>query len=100
MRELRLSKGWSQSELSKRAKVPQPTIAHIELGRIPNLKNMMKLSKALEVKPEELIDQGEITETLCNQKKVNKRKIYKKKGLNKKRKLYKKGDKVEESKTC
>ena len=51
IRDLRLSKGWIQSELARAADIPQPTIWRLERGAIdhPKADTLMALARALEV---------------------------------------------------
>lgn len=50
LRELRESRGWSQSELSRQSTVPQATISRIESGtRRVDLDVLEKLADALDV---------------------------------------------------
>ncbi|TRZ39270.1 XRE family transcriptional regulator (plasmid) [Niallia circulans] len=62
LRDLRLGKGWTQFKLSEVSGVPQPTISHIETGnrKNPSHSIVMKLSRALNIKVEEIFVQEEV----------------------------------------
>lgn len=52
LREIRLSRVWSQRDLAAQAGVAQKTIVDLELGRIePRLQTMRKIAAALGVDP-------------------------------------------------
>ena len=59
VRELRDAKGWSQSELARRAKVTQGTVSRIENDVVSSidLEVFEKLARALGVHPAVLIEQ-------------------------------------------
>ncbi len=54
----RLEKGWTQEDLAEKSGVPQSTISQIERGnrKHPTHKNVMKIARALEINPIELIE--------------------------------------------
>ena len=55
--QLRLSKGWSQAELARRAETSQPHIARLELGKVdPQVSTVKKLAKALGVSTATVVD--------------------------------------------
>lgn len=49
IRNARRSRGWSQAELSERARVSRPTVARIEGGDDVNTVTLMKVTEALGV---------------------------------------------------
>ena len=50
LRELRISRGITQSTLAERSGVTKPTISHIECGTFPpRMETMLNVAKALEV---------------------------------------------------
>ena len=55
--QLRLSRGWSQAELARRADTSQPYIARLELGKVdPQVSTVKKLAKALGVPTATVVD--------------------------------------------
>lgn len=58
IRELRQEKGWSQSELARRAGIKQGVLSYIESGRTPHprIDTLMAIAKALEVPIDELLE--------------------------------------------
>jgi transcriptional regulator with XRE-family HTH domain len=61
LRELRDKRGWTQEELSERAKVPAAMISHFETGvrGAPSADNLVKLANALEVTIDYLLGRSE-----------------------------------------
>lgn len=59
--EKRLQKGWTQTELADRSGVSQSTISQIESGKreYPNVFNIRKIAKALEISIEELMPEDD-----------------------------------------
>ena len=56
--QLRLERGWSKSELARRAGLNQTTVSAIENGRlVPYEVQLAKLSAALDVVPESLCEE-------------------------------------------
>ena len=56
LKVIRMRNTMSQAELAKRAKVEPSHISHYECGRrLPNVSNLLKLSKALNCTMDELI---------------------------------------------
>ena len=56
IRKLRLAKGFSQEELGAEASLDRTYVSDIELGtRNFGIKNLIKIARALEIKPYELI---------------------------------------------
>ena len=57
IRDLRMKKGWSQSELARRAGVKQGVLSYIECGRTkhPRSDTLAAIAKALGVPVEKLI---------------------------------------------
>ena len=50
IKQARGERGWSQAELARRMSVTQPSVAEWESGRnAPNMKNLMRLAKLLDV---------------------------------------------------
>jgi transcriptional regulator with XRE-family HTH domain len=59
VRDIRLGKLMSQAELAQRAGVTVATLSRLERGQQrPHFVTLNKLSKALNVKPHDLIDRG------------------------------------------
>lgn len=57
--ELRTEKGWSQTELAKRANIAQSHISYIEKdkrNKRPSFDTLVKLARALGVSVEELVE--------------------------------------------
>lgn len=60
--KLRMSAGWSQSELSRRAGITSAALSQIEKGgRMPSLPVIEKLAKALEVGIAEIIGERDLS---------------------------------------
>jgi transcriptional regulator with XRE-family HTH domain len=58
VRTLRDKNGWTQTELGRRANVPQSAIHYIESGkRNPRTDTLSKLAKALGVKASDLLEE-------------------------------------------
>jgi transcriptional regulator with XRE-family HTH domain len=57
LRPVRIEKGWSQTELARRAGVAAATISRIESGRVQGvgLGTLIRLADALEVSPKSLL---------------------------------------------
>ncbi|WP_081442674.1 helix-turn-helix domain-containing protein [Alicyclobacillus acidocaldarius] len=56
IRHLRQEYGWSQSELSRKARVPQTTISGIERDRhFPTLKHLFQIASAFGISLSELL---------------------------------------------
>ena len=51
----RLIRGWSQSELARRARVNQGTVSNIEAGKSNNPVTMKRVADELDLKMEELL---------------------------------------------
>lgn len=50
IKQARQERGWSQAELARHMSVTQPSVAEWESGRkAPNMKNLMRLAKLLDV---------------------------------------------------
>lgn len=60
IKEIRLTKGWTQAELAEKAGVRRATVNRIENARVKaiDLEVLEKLAKALEVDPALLIVKG------------------------------------------
>lgn len=57
LRQLRADRGWSQADLAERAGVSRVHIARIETAKMePTLGVIVKLAKALRVKPAALLE--------------------------------------------
>lgn len=56
IRELRIKRGLTQSELAKTVGVTQTAVSQWEIGLVlPSLETLMRLTKALDCKVEELV---------------------------------------------
>ena len=60
IREERRRLGWSQEELSEHAHLNRSYVTDLENGRrTPNLDTLLRVSKALDMKPSRLVAAGE-----------------------------------------
>ncbi len=62
LKTVREAKGWSQSELARRAGVTAQSIQIIEAGKVRRPSNIVQIAKALGIDPTELQEGGELRE--------------------------------------
>lgn len=61
IKNLREQTGWTQQQFADKAKLSVPTISKIEKGERPNLKNLMKILKALCLNIDDLLNDKTLT---------------------------------------
>ncbi len=51
----RIALGWSELELSQKAGVDRDTVVHVEEGKLPTVRTLLKLAQALGVDVKDLL---------------------------------------------